>query len=67
MIEIRAKIPIPDGSSAIRKKHVNPYIGTSDDSDLAGMLTILRLGDADDIEETLQKNAKNGNLRSLRL
>ena len=52
---IREKIPIRDMSSAIRKEHVNPYIGTLDDCDLARMLTILRLGYADDLEETLQK------------
>ena len=52
---IREKIPIRDVLSAIRKEHVNPYIGTLDDCDLARMLTILRLGYADDLEETLQK------------
>ena len=52
---IRAKILIRDVSSAIRKVCVNPYTGTLDDCDLARMLTILRLGYADDLEETLQK------------
>ena len=38
-----------------RKEHVNHYIGTLDDRDLARMLTMLRLGDADDLEEKLQE------------
>ena len=50
---IRAKIPIRDGSTTTRKEHVNHYIGTLDDRDLARMLTMLRLGDVDDLEETL--------------
>ena len=52
---IRAKIPIRDGSPATRKEHVNYYINTLNDRDLARMLTMLRLGDADDLEETLQE------------
>ena len=50
----RANIPIRDGSPATRKEHVNHYIGTLEDRDLARKLTMLRLGDADDLEETLQ-------------
>ena len=56
MAAIRAKIPIRDGPSAIRKEHVNHYIGTLDDLELARMLTMLHLGDADDLEETLQES-----------
>ena len=52
---IRAKIPIRDGTSAIHKEHVNHYIGTLDDRDMARMLTMLRLGDVDDVKETLQE------------
>ena len=52
---IRAKIPIRDGSPATRKEHVNHYINTLDDLDLDRMLTMLRLGDAEDLEETLQE------------
>ena len=44
-----------DRPSAIRKGHVNHYIGTLDDRDPATMLTILRFEDADDLEETLQE------------
>ena len=56
--EIRAKIPIRDGSLDIRKEHVNHYICTLEDGDLARMLTMLRPGDADDLEETLQECKK---------
>ena len=51
---IRAKIPIRYGPSAIRKEHENHYIGTLDYRKLARMLTILRLVNADDLEETLR-------------
>ena len=50
---IRAKILIRDGSPTTRKENMNHYIGTLDDRYLARMLTVLRLGDADDLEETL--------------
>ena len=52
---IREKISIRDGSLAIRKEHVNHYIDTLDDRELAKMLTILRLGDAEDLQEILQE------------
>ena len=52
---IRAKIPMRDGPSLIRKEHVSHYIGTLDDRDLTRMLAMLRLGDSDDLEETLRE------------
>ncbi|CAI5733429.1 unnamed protein product [Hyaloperonospora brassicae] len=52
---IRAKFLIRDGSPATSKEHVNHYIGTLDDRDLARMLTMFRLVDADDLEEMLQE------------
>ena len=55
MAAIREKVPIRDGSPATRQEHVNHCIGTLDDRDLARMLTILRLGDAEDQEETLHE------------
>ncbi|CAI5722019.1 unnamed protein product [Peronospora effusa] len=51
---IRAKIPIREGSPSIRGEHVEHFIGTLDDRDLAKQLTLLRLGDADDMKETLR-------------
>ena len=47
---IWAKIMIRDGSPATRKEHVNHLTGSLDDLDLVEMLTMLRLGDADDLE-----------------
>ena len=44
-----------DEPSAIRKEHVNHCIGTLDNRDLAIMLTMLRLENANDLEETLQE------------
>ena len=55
MTAIRAKILIRDGSTATRKEHANHYIGTLDDRDLARMVTMIRLGYPDDMEETLQE------------
>ena len=52
---IRAKIPIRDGSPAIRKEHVNHYINTRDDRDLARMLTMLRL----EMQMIWKKRCKN--------
>ena len=48
-----AKIPVKDGSSTARREHVKHYIHTLDDRDFAKQLTLLRLGDADELEETL--------------
>ena len=50
----RAKIPIREGSPSVRREHVEHFIGTLDDRDLAKQLTLLRLGDASDMEETLR-------------
>ena len=51
--EIRVNIPVRDGSPATRREHVNSYIVTLDYRDLARRLTMLRLVDADELEETL--------------
>ena len=44
---------------------MNNYIDTLDDRDLSRMLTMLRLGGADDVEETLQE-CKHMNVRENR-
>ena len=54
---IRAKIPIRDGSPATLKEHVNHYIGTLEDRDLARMLTIYAL----EMQTILKKHFKNAN------
>ena len=51
---IRAKISIREGTPATRREHVEHFIETLDDRDLAKQLTLLRLDDADDMEETLR-------------
>ena len=55
MAAIRAKIPIRDDSPSSHKDHVYHFIGTLEDRNLAKMVTMLRLEDADDLEETLQE------------
>lgn len=51
---IRAKIDIREGKLATRREHVEHFISTLDDRDLAKQLTLLRLTDADGMEETLR-------------
>ncbi|CAI5718029.1 unnamed protein product [Peronospora effusa] len=51
---IRAKILILEGTPATRREHMELFIETLDDRDLAKQLTLLRLDDADDMEETLR-------------
>ena len=50
---IRAKIPIREGSPSALYEHVEHFIDTLKDRDLANQLMVLRLIDADDMEETL--------------
>ncbi|OWZ13005.1 LOW QUALITY PROTEIN: hypothetical protein PHMEG_00013743 [Phytophthora megakarya] len=51
---LRAKLPIKDGESAVRREHVEHFIETLDGRDLADQLALLRLNDAEDLEETLR-------------
>ena len=51
---IRAKFAIREGRHTTRRGHVEHFISTLDDRDLAKQLTLLRLSDADDMEETLR-------------
>ena len=55
MAAIRIKTPIRGGPLAIRKENVIHYIGTLDDRDLARMVILLRLGDADNLKKTVQE------------
>ncbi|OWY98063.1 hypothetical protein PHMEG_00031267 [Phytophthora megakarya] len=52
---------IKDGNAKERREHVDHYIETLEDQDLAERLTLLRLTDADDLEEVLRvrDRAKN--------
>ncbi|KAE8881265.1 hypothetical protein PF003_g34804 [Phytophthora fragariae] len=51
---MRAKLPIKGGAPSTRRGHVDHFIETLDDRDLADQLVLLRLRDADELEETLR-------------
>ena len=51
---IRAKVEIREGRHTTRREHVEHFNSTLDDRGLAIQLTLLRLSDADDMEETLR-------------
>jgi hypothetical protein len=51
---MRAKLPIKDGSPTARREHVEHFIETLDDRDLADQLALLRLADAETLEGTLR-------------
>ena len=51
---IRDKVVIREGRHATRREHVEHFFSTLDDRDLTKQLTLLRLSDADDMEETLR-------------
>ncbi|OWY99065.1 hypothetical protein PHMEG_00030003 [Phytophthora megakarya] len=58
---LRARLKIKDGNAKERREHVDHYIETLEDQDLAERLTLLRLTDANDLEEVLRARdrAKN--------
>ncbi|KAK1940646.1 hypothetical protein P3T76_008097 [Phytophthora citrophthora] len=51
---LRAKSKIKDGNSKARREHVDHYIETLGDPELADRLTLLRLTDVEDLEEVLR-------------
>ena len=51
---IRAKIQIQDGPPDIRREHVEHFLETLDDRDLAKQLSLLRLEDASALQDTLR-------------
>ena len=54
VIGLRAKIKIKDRPPKIQKEHVEHYIKTLDDPELADQLTLLRLADVDELEDVLR-------------
>ncbi|OWY94158.1 LOW QUALITY PROTEIN: hypothetical protein PHMEG_00036192 [Phytophthora megakarya] len=56
-----SRLKIKDGNAKERREHVDHYIETLEDQDLAERLTLLRLTDADDLEEVprARDRAKN--------
>ncbi|OWY97203.1 hypothetical protein PHMEG_00032326 [Phytophthora megakarya] len=51
---LRARLKIKDGSAKDQREHVDHFIETLEDPDLADRLTLIRLSDADDLEEVLR-------------
>lgn len=50
---MRAPLKVKDGELKDRRDHVDHFIATLDDQDLADPLTLLRLEDADKLEDAL--------------
>ncbi|OWZ02012.1 hypothetical protein PHMEG_00026508 [Phytophthora megakarya] len=63
---LRAKLMIKDGNPNARREHVDHYIETLGDPELADRLTLLRLADVDELEEVLhaRERAKSRQRRS---
>ncbi|KAE9009262.1 hypothetical protein PR001_g15223 [Phytophthora rubi] len=51
---LRARLKVKDGGTKERKEHVDHFIETLGDPELVNRLTLLRLSDADDLEEVLR-------------
>ncbi|KAE8986781.1 hypothetical protein PR003_g23113 [Phytophthora rubi] len=51
---LRARLKVKDGNTKEQKEHVDHFIETLGDPELADRLTLLRLSDADDLEEVLR-------------
>ena len=51
---LRTKLDIKGGPSKVRREHVEHYVETLDDRELADQLTLLRISDADDLEQVLR-------------
>ncbi|OWZ13794.1 hypothetical protein PHMEG_00012826 [Phytophthora megakarya] len=51
---LRARLKIKDGSTKDRREHVDHFIEILEDPDLADRLILLRLSDANDLEEVLR-------------
>ncbi|KAE8909725.1 hypothetical protein PF002_g23205 [Phytophthora fragariae] len=51
---LRARLKVKDSGTKERKEHVDQFIETLGDPELADRLTLLRLSDADDLEEVLR-------------
>ncbi|KAE8885312.1 hypothetical protein PF003_g30692 [Phytophthora fragariae] len=63
---LRARLKIKDGNPKTRREHVENFMATVGNPDLADQLTLLRLADADDLEEVLRarERAKSRQSRS---
>lgn len=54
VVGLRSKLKIKDGPPEIQRKHVEHYIETLYDPELADQLTMLRLADVEELEEVLR-------------
>ena len=61
---MRAKIPVKDGSPDARRQHVKHYIATLDDRELADILLVLLLEDADALKEILRARQRGHDRRN---
>ncbi|ETP33875.1 hypothetical protein F442_17691 [Phytophthora nicotianae P10297] len=64
---LRAKLRVKSGSSDVRCEHVEYFIETLDDSDLADQLALLRISDDDALEEGLRARQRVKNRQDARL
>ncbi|POM58111.1 Hypothetical protein PHPALM_37288 [Phytophthora palmivora] len=55
---LRARLQIKNGPLEVRREHVEHFIETLDDRDLADHLALLRIPDADTLEEALRAKAR---------
>ncbi|GMF44973.1 unnamed protein product [Phytophthora fragariaefolia] len=55
---LRTRLPIKDGPLDVRREHVEHFIETLDDHDLADQLALLRIPDADTLEEVLRSRQR---------
>ncbi|POM70555.1 Hypothetical protein PHPALM_12981 [Phytophthora palmivora] len=55
---LRARLQIKDGPSEVRREHVEHFIETLDDRDPADHLVLLRIPDADTLEEALRSRQR---------
>ncbi|KAE9177643.1 hypothetical protein PF004_g25716 [Phytophthora fragariae] len=61
---LRARIQVKDGPSEVRREHVDHFIETLDDRDLADQLALLRIPDADTLEEVLRSRQRSKSRQS---
>ncbi|GMG17641.1 unnamed protein product [Phytophthora fragariaefolia] len=55
---LRTRLQIKDGPQEVRREHVEHFIETLDDRDLADQLALLRIPDADILEEVLRSRQR---------
>ncbi|KAE9307716.1 hypothetical protein PF008_g21164 [Phytophthora fragariae] len=56
---LQARIQVKDGLSEVRREHVDHFIETLDDRDLADQLALLRVPDTDTLEEVLRSRQRS--------